>query len=194
MPVYNIFLHRTKILFCPFFSLALWGHLWRLPIYSVFLPMWFIKISLILDLAIPNGFCNRTFFNQLLGRRPICYLLVGSKCNNYPQTWWEHYAFLCEVLMAMGPHRSWINCSALVSHLTHLFLGKMAAISQTIFSDAFSLMKIYAFWLRFHWSLFLTELHPLRYGGWNYLSFPERQRHFGMDTCFHPTFYWVCDY
>ena len=31
---------------------------------------------------------------------------------------------------------------------------KMAAIFQTIFSNAVSLMKIYKFWLRFHWSLF----------------------------------------
>ena len=34
-------------------------------------------------------------------------------------------------------------------------LDKMAAISQTIFSDAFSWMKSFVFWLKFHWSLFL---------------------------------------
>ena len=39
--------------------------------------------------------------------------------------------------------------------LTHLPQDKMAAISQTIFSDAFSLMKSFLFWLKFHWSLFL---------------------------------------
>ena len=33
-------------------------------------------------------------------------------------------------------------------------LDKMAAISQTIFSDAFSWMKNFEFWLKFHWSLF----------------------------------------
>ena len=33
--------------------------------------------------------------------------------------------------------------------LTHLPLGKMAAISQTIFSDAFSWMKSFVFWLKF---------------------------------------------
>ena len=32
---------------------------------------------------------------------------------------------------------------------------KMAAISQTISSDAFSWMKSFVFWLKFHWSLFL---------------------------------------
>ena len=33
--------------------------------------------------------------------------------------------------------------------------GKMATISQTIFSNVFSWMKSYVFWLKFHWSLFL---------------------------------------
>ena len=40
--------------------------------------------------------------------------------------------------------------------LTHLPLDKMAAISGTIFSDAFSWMNSFAFWLKFHWSLFLS--------------------------------------
>ena len=32
--------------------------------------------------------------------------------------------------------------------------GQMAAISQTIFSNVFSWMKHFVFWLKFHWSLF----------------------------------------
>ena len=43
----------------------------------------------------------------------------------------------------------------ITSLLTHLPLDKMAAISQTIFSDAFSWMKSFVFWLKFHWSVFL---------------------------------------
>ena len=39
--------------------------------------------------------------------------------------------------------------------LTHDPLDKMAAILQTIFSDAFWWMKNFVFWLNFHWSLFL---------------------------------------
>ena len=39
--------------------------------------------------------------------------------------------------------------------LTHLPLDKMAAISQMIFSDAFSWMKSFVFWLKFHRSVFL---------------------------------------
>ena len=39
--------------------------------------------------------------------------------------------------------------------LTQLPLDKMAAILQTIFSGAFSWMKSFVFWLKFHQSLFL---------------------------------------
>ena len=39
--------------------------------------------------------------------------------------------------------------------LTHWGRDKMAAISQTTLSNAFSRMKISEFWLKFHWSLFL---------------------------------------
>ena len=39
--------------------------------------------------------------------------------------------------------------------LTHWGRDKMAAVSQTMFSNAFSWMKMYAFRLKFHWSLFL---------------------------------------
>ena len=38
--------------------------------------------------------------------------------------------------------------------LTHWCRGKMAAISQTTFSNAFSWMKMYEFRLKFHWTLF----------------------------------------
>ena len=41
--------------------------------------------------------------------------------------------------------------------LTHLSLDKMAVVSQTIFSDAFSWMTIFLFFFyeKCHWSLFL---------------------------------------
>ena len=44
----------------------------------------------------------------------------------------------------------WICCTS-----TYLPLDKMTAISPTIVSDAFSWMKRFVFWLKFHWSLFL---------------------------------------
>ena len=42
-----------------------------------------------------------------------------------------------------------------LTHWTHWGWDKMAAISQTTLSNAFSWMKMLIFWLRFHWSLFL---------------------------------------
>ena len=39
--------------------------------------------------------------------------------------------------------------------LTHLPLDKIAALSQTMFPDAFPRIKSFVFWLKFHWSLFL---------------------------------------
>ena len=63
-----------------------------------------------------------------------CMILCGC---NYP----------CPMMVA---HR-WSNQSL----LTYGGRDKMAAISQTMFSNAFSWMKIYEFYLRFHWSLFL---------------------------------------
>ena len=40
-------------------------------------------------------------------------------------------------------------------YLTHWGRDKMAAVSQTIFSNAFSWIKMYEFRLKFHWSLIL---------------------------------------
>ena len=74
--------------------------------------------------------------------------------------------FLCsvwflisEVLMmerwaATRSSGSWEN-GHWAAHLTHWGWNKMAAISQTTFSDAFSWMKMIEFSLKFHWSLFL---------------------------------------
>ena len=48
--------------------------------------------------------------------------------------------------------------------LTHLPVDKMAPILQTIVSDAFSWIKSFVFWLKFHWSLFLrVQLTKLQY-------------------------------
>ena len=63
-------------------------------------------------------------------------------------------------------HSLWRHCSVLlgidlyptmcgfISQLTYWGRNKMAAISQTMFSNAFSWMKMCEFRLRFHWSLF----------------------------------------
>ena len=61
------------------------------------------------------------------------------RCCAHPHTPYSHTLF---------PHSQ-------LRPLTHLPLDKMSAISQTIFSDAFSWIKSFVFWLKFHWSLFL---------------------------------------
>ena len=52
-----------------------------------------------------------------------------------------------------------------ISSLTHWGRDKMAAIFQTIFSNAFSWMKMYEFRLRFHWSL-LPEVQLIIFQHW----------------------------
>ena len=62
--------------------------------------------------------------------------------------------------------------------LTHLPLDKMAAISQTIFSDAFSWMTSFVLWLKFHWSVFLMVPFSWQYssiGSDNGLAQNKRQ-------------------
>ena len=47
-----------------------------------------------------------------------------------------------------------LTCLMAINHLTLWNLNKMAAVLQTIFSNAFSSMKIVVFWLEFHWNSF----------------------------------------
>ena len=57
------------------------------------------------------------------------------------------HQLICDKLVHLGTEAGqWI---------THWGQDKMAAIFHTTFSDAFTWMKMYEFWLRFHWSLFL---------------------------------------
>ena len=60
----------------------------------------------------------------------------------------------------------WLGCTK-SGTLTHLPLDKMAAILQTIFSDAFSWMKSFVVWLKCLWSLFLrVQLTITQYVYW----------------------------
>ena len=47
-------------------------------------------------------------------------------------------------------------------HLNHLPQDKMAAILQTASSNAFSWMKNFVFWFKFHWNLFLRVQLTIR--------------------------------
>ena len=55
---------------------------------------------------------------------------------------------VCELLSILWwPY--WVDVTPILLDLTHHPLDKMAAILQTIYSDAFSWMKIFVFWLKF---------------------------------------------
>ena len=64
-----------------------------------------------------------------------------------PHQWWP------SILMHINVPRSQRQWNPNQSLLTHWGRDKMAAIFQTIFSNAFSWMQMYKFWLRFHWRL-----------------------------------------
>ena len=74
-----------------------------------------------------------------------------------------HTTWLVVILPCQGP-RGFLSSTNLIYSffrrhttlwLTHVPLAKMVVISQTIFSYAFSWMKSFAYWWKFHWSLFL---------------------------------------
>ena len=82
------------------------------------------------------------------------------------RSWWRHaMKTLSGPLWGESIGHCWLPWKILVWRgaklhncplLSHLLLDKMASVSQTIFSDAFSWMKIFVFWLKYHWSVFLS--------------------------------------
>ena len=85
---------------------------------------------------------HRTHYDATVMTVWSSYRIVDqNRCRWYP--WWY-------ILLLIH----WIIFQKLAL-LTYLLLDKMDAISQTIFSDAFSWMKSFVFWLKFQWSLFL---------------------------------------
>ena len=76
----------------------------------------------------------------------------GTQCYSHAilseitDSWQQFCNMASEWLASQKPCKIAINSSP---------LNKMAAILQTIFSDAFSWTKSYVFWLKFLWSLFI---------------------------------------
>ena len=65
------------------------------------------------------------------------------------------FRLLGNALVFVRFHHVIDGCVYKAKQCPHFPLDKMAAISRTIFSYAFSWMKSVACWLKFHWSLFL---------------------------------------
>ena len=122
-------------------------------------------------------------WSQVLSREWRCsWNSADRRCSNY--IWmidnliaYKGASYIRDLTVVLYRVGSWAEiisrCSApLWGHLNglpiiskHILWGfsllapwgrdKMAAVSQTILSNAFSWMKMLEFWLRFHWSLFL---------------------------------------
>ena len=93
-----------------------------------------------------------------------------------------HWVLFLKVKLAISWHRCWLGTKQATSHylsqlqpvawhhisllpvgfnvLTHWGWDKMGAMFQTTMSNAFSYMKMYKFWLRFHWILFPMKNFP----------------------------------
>ena len=88
----------------------------------------------------------------------MCILYFDSLCRLWKGLWqWNMHP--CHFVVRWSNPLFWLLRRDLLQYvlylLTHVPPDKMAAISQTIFSDALSWMKSFVFWLKFHWSLFL---------------------------------------
>ena len=69
---------------------------------------------------------------------------------------------------------------------------KMAAISQTTFSNAFSWMKSFVFWFEFHWSLFLrVQLIISRHWFRKWLGAEQATSHY-LKQCWTSTLTHIC--
>ena len=80
--------------------------------------------------------------NELKAYWTICHHWVRSRKGDNPLPDPVLTTMYGTILVSLG-----------LIELSHLPLDKMAAISLTTFSNAFSWMKSLAFWFKFHWSL-----------------------------------------
>ena len=98
---------------------------------SLILEVW--RLILILCLFKCHVVCNYVLWSAVI-MRPVCY------AANLDLSLDLHVSY-----NELGIDQTW----------THLPLDTMAAILQMTFSNAFSWMKSFVFWVKFHWSLFL---------------------------------------
>ena len=97
--------------------------------------------------------CNATVFSTEWSGQQNYKLCVTGLFMREIHRWSLDSPYKGPVMQKKIPRHDFIV--RFVWYLTHLPMDKMAVISYTIFSDAFSWMKIFVFWLKFHLSLFL---------------------------------------
>ena len=100
----------------------------------------------------PQFYLNQqVVFKRQYNRTDACILcksLLHKDKKNHTWGSFSHASRRCH-----SPQRMFL---CVQSVLTHWGRDKIAAISQTTFSNAFSSLKMCEFWLKFHWSLFLN--------------------------------------
>ena len=85
---------------------------------------------------------------HIYGLCDLFHHLLGTKVTLI----WFRFLFITDHSWTLQPLTCWF---LFVFFLTHWGRDKMAAVSQTTLSNAFSWMKMLECRLRFHWSLFL---------------------------------------
>ena len=124
--------------------------------YGVTKPQW-VKHDKTSIPALPGSWKQSyktvCLFNSLWPRDTRWWHRSGSKLpqvvawRHQTITWFNvNHEFFCDIQLKAFYKKKF---------LTHWGRDKMDAISQTVFSNAFSWMKMCEFCLRFHWSLFL---------------------------------------
>ena len=94
----------------------------------------------------------------------IPYPFVGKMVHNCFWQWrYTNFIFVCiRTVHSSTPIADDVPLTKL--YLTHWGQDKMAAVSQTTLSNAFSWIEILEYRLRFHWSLFLrVQLTIIQY-------------------------------
>ena len=91
--------------------------------------------------------------SMLCGSNKCVYLFI-TQANYNDMGLRGNWNMYMENLKHMQTVKNHIAQTAVGYILSHWGRDKMAAIFQTTFSNAFFLMKMFKFWLRFHWSLF----------------------------------------
>ena len=103
------------------------------------------------------------------GPAHVCTICTGPALGGLRAWYWMVlkcvYSFLKKLTRVIGPSTVMaFSVHSQQMNLTHWGWDKMAAILQIASSNAFSWMKMFEFWLKFHWSLFLrVQLTILQY-------------------------------
>ena len=100
------------------------------------------------EIFIQQNFLETTICNFAHFRRLNVCIIKTSSFTTFlkPTHKKQSYVYVIQTLRSLHHQMS--------QNLTHWGWDKMATIFQTTFSNAFSWMKIYELWLRFHWRLF----------------------------------------